>query len=200
MGKRKNDSLIRRTGTRRYRPVCWVSAEGSTEKDYLQMAVFKGVPVSVKFPKNIHPGRHNPSQVLMRFIKAMREEDFRIGDEAWIVVDVDEWDESEFADLLAWAESDSRHHLAISNPKFELFLIMHFEKGNGCTTAPKVDATLKRYMPRYAKRISATQFAVEDVKSAIANAKLKRASCKSIVPAPGMTDAHLLMERLVGEG
>ena len=33
----------------------------------------------------------------------------------------DEWDDAEFAELLAWAKVDPRHHLAISNPKFELF-------------------------------------------------------------------------------
>lgn len=58
----------------------------------------------------------------------MRTEDFRKGDEAWIVVDVDTWGDVEFAELLSWAASDPRHHLAISNPKFELFLVMHFER------------------------------------------------------------------------
>ena len=199
MGRRNKDTLSRQTGTRKYRPVCWVSAEGQTEKDYLRMSVFRGAPVSVRFPKDIHPGRRNPSQVLKRFEKAMREEDFRRGDEAWVVVDVDEWDESEFAELLAWVESDPRHHLAISNPKFELFLVMHFEKANGCTTVPKVDAALKRHLPRYAKRISSTQFTEADVKAAIENAESKRAACKGAVPAPGMTDAHLLASRMIGE-
>lgn len=67
MARKRKDSLSRKTGTRRYRPVCWVSAEGVTEKDYLRMAAFKDAPVSVRFPKDIHPGRHNPSQVLKRF-------------------------------------------------------------------------------------------------------------------------------------
>ena len=200
MARKRQDTLSRRTGTRKYRPVCWVSAEGQTERDYLRMAAFKDAPVSVRFPKDIHPGRRNPAQVLKRFVKAMREEDFRKGDEAWVVVDVDEWDESEFAELLAWAESDPRHHLAISNPKFELFLVMHFERANGCTTAPKVDAALKRHLPRYAKRISATQFTEADVRAAIENAKSKRAACRDAVPAPGMTDAHLLASRMIGEG
>lgn len=74
------------------------------------------------------------------------------------MVDVDEWDKAEFAELLKWADSDPRHYLVVSNPKFELFLVMHFEKGNGCTTAPKVDQTLKRYLPRYDKRLAPTAF------------------------------------------
>ena len=199
MGKHRKDTLVRRMGTRKYRPVCWVSAEGQTEKDYLRMAAFRDSPASVRFPKDIHPGRRNPSQVLKRFEKAMREEDFRREDEAWIVVDVDEWDESEFDELLAWEAFDPRHHLAISNPKFELFLVMHFEKANGCTTASSVDAALKRHLPRYDKRLGVTAFSKDEVRAAVENARAKRAGCKSVFPDPGMTDAYLLADRLVGK-
>lgn len=113
------------------------------------------------------------------------------------MVDVDDWGEDEFAQLLAWEASDDRHHLAVSSPKFELFLVMHFEKGNGCTTPEKVDATLKRHWPRYAKRVSSTQFGAKQVRGAIVNARMKRAGCKAALLASGMTDAHLLVERLI---
>lgn len=193
----KKDALKRKIGCREYRDVCWVSAEGQTEKDYLRMDVFKNAPVAVKFPKDIHPDRRNPAAVLKRFQKAMRTEDFRKGDEAWIVVDVDTWRKDEFAELLSWTESDPRHHLAVSNPKFELFLVMHFERGSGCTTPQKVDATLKRYWPRYDKRVSATHFSLDEIKAAVDAARTKRTGCQNTMPAPGMTDAHLLVERLI---
>ncbi len=127
----------------------------------------------------------------------MRTEDFRKGDEAWIVVDIDTWREEELAELLAWVKSDPRHHLAISNPKFELFLVMHFERGNGCTTPQKVDAVLKRYWSRYNKRVSPTCFSLDEVKAAIDAARMKRAGYQDSIPAPGMTDVHLLVERLI---
>ena len=193
----KKDALKRKIGGREYRDVCWVSAEGQTEKDYLRMNVFKNAPAAVKFPKDIHPDRRNPAAVLKRFQKAMRTENFRKGDEAWIVVDVDTWGKDEFAELLSWAESDPRHHLAVSNPKFELFLVMHFERGSGCTTPQKVDATLKRYWPRYDKRVSATRFSLDEIKTAVDAARTRRTGCHNTMPAPGMTDAHLLVERLI---
>ena len=56
----------------------------------------------MRFPKNTHPNRHNPAAVLKRFEKALRENDFRAADEAWLVVDVDDWGEAELAELLAW--------------------------------------------------------------------------------------------------
>lgn len=199
MAKRKNNSLDRRMPARKYRNMCWISAEGQTEKDYLSMAAFRDLPMLVKFPKDIHPSRRNPAAVLKRFQKMLRENDFRKGDEAWLIIDVDEWSEQEFAALLAWAAKDKRHHLAVSNPKFELFLVMHFEKGNGCTTAQQVDTRLKRYMPTYNKRIKPGQFGIDDIKVAVANAEAKRASCNDALPAAGMTDMHKLIRNLLKE-
>lgn len=197
MGKRKNDTLVRRTGRRAYRPVCWVSAEGATERDYFRMAVFRDAPASVKYPKDVHPSRRNPAAVLRRLQKEIGSEGLRAGDEAWVVVDVDDY-EGELGDLLEWCAGHPGYHLAVSNPKFELFLVMHFEKANGCTTAAKVDAALKRHMPGYGKRLTPTQFSLEDVRGAIANAGEKRAACADELPGPGMTDAFKLAESLLG--
>lgn len=200
MARKMNNTLERKKPTREYRKICWISMEGQTERDYLNMNVFRNRPdVTVRFVKDIHPGGRNPCQVLNRLQKALKKEDFRNGDEAWLVVDVDEWDDTEFAKLLEWVKKDSRHHLAISNPKFELFLVMHFERGNGYTTSQKVDAALKKYLPKYVKRLSATQFTLEQVRTAIENARMKCMSCKSEIPDSGMTGMYVLVERLIGD-
>lgn len=197
--KRRGSELKRgKIETRPYRSVCWISAEGQTERDYFSMDVFGNAGMAVRFPRDIHPDRRNPIQVLKRFQKALKDHGFRHGDEAWLVVDRDEWPEGEFRVLEEWARSDERHHLAVSNPKFELFLLMHFEKGNGCTAPARVDAALKRHMPRYAKRIRRSQFGRAEVEQAIRHAHDKRSACGSLFPAPGVTDAHLLAERLLG--
>ena len=197
MGKRKNNTLVRQTGQRAYRPVCWVSAEGATERDYFRMAVFKDARASVKYPKNVHPSRRNPTAVLKRLQKEIGSKGLRTGDEACVVVDVDD-NEGELGDLLEWCDSHPGYHLAVSNPKFELFLVMHFERANGCTTAAKVDAALKRYMLGYDKRLTPTQFSLAEVKCAVENARAKRAACTSGIPGPGMTDAFKLVESLLG--
>ena len=197
MARRRSGLPQRKTGLREYRDVCWVSTEGTTERDYLQMEVFKGSAKAVKFPQNVHPNRHNPAAVLKRFEKALRENDFRKSDEAWLVIDIDEWDGSEIAALLEWETRDPRHHLAVSNPKFELFLLMHYEKANGCTTPEKVDVALRKYWPGYDKRISRTHFSGDQIGQAVENAKSKRASCKEALPAAGMTDVYKLVERLL---
>lgn len=200
MGRRKNDTLSRKTGKRPYRPVCWVSAEGTTERDYFHMQVFKEARASVKFSKDTHPSRRNPRAVLKRLQETMSERHFKDGDEAWLVVDVDDWGSEELKGLLDWVGKHPGCRLAVSNPKFELFLVMHFERAAGCTTPEKVDAALKRHIPRYDKRLSPTQFSIDEVREAVGNARLKRASCPDELPAPGMTDVYKLVESLLGEG
>lgn len=201
MAKRKNNVLKRAPATRDYRSVCWVSTEGQTERDYFTMQVFKDSDLVVKYPQKVHPGRTNPAQVLKRFQKEMRSGSFRKNDEVWLVVDVDEWNEAELSSLIAWERQDKRHHLAISNPKFELYLVMHYGKAGGCTTPQAIDAALGRYMPRYDKRLKPTAFDRRQVETAILHAKAKRRSCTTPLPERGMTDAYRLAERLLeGKG
>ncbi|MEG1253445.1 MAG: RloB family protein [Raoultibacter sp.] len=198
MARKKNDTLKRPRKAREYRRVFWLSPEGQTERDYFNMDVFRGLPVSIKYPKDVHPSRRNPSAVLKRFQKALRENDFRKDDEAWLLVDADEWGQNEFAELLRWAKSDERHHLAVSNPKFELFLVMHFEQGNGCTTPMQVDARLRKCMPGYDKRLKPRQFCLDEVMTAAENARVKRVSCSADLPDAGMTDVYKLIHELLG--
>ncbi|WP_322155028.1 RloB domain-containing protein [Paratractidigestivibacter sp.] len=92
MTKKQRKELRRRPATREYRRVCWISAEGKTERDYFSMEAFRRSPYAIRFPKDIHPNRRNPAAVLKRFQKTLREEDFRKDDAAWLVVDVDSYD------------------------------------------------------------------------------------------------------------
>lgn len=197
--RKKTDPFHRKVGSRNYRKVYWISAEGKTERDYFSMRVFKDLNCAVRFPKDIHPSRRSPRDVLKRFQKALRSEDFRQGDEAWLVVDIDNGREAEFPELSKWRKQDGRHHVAISNPKFELFLVMHFESAGGCTTPEKVDAALKRYMPNYDKRIASGLFSEIEVRAAMERSRAKRRSCSAEIPDAGMTDVHLLVERLLEE-
>lgn len=198
MARRKVNTLSRKKPSKRQKDVCWISSEGTgTEYDYYSMDVFKEVPVSIKHPRNVHPKKREPIQVLKRLKEQLAKEDFRKGDEAWVVVDVDTWKESELDELYKWEASDSRYHVAVSNPKFELFLLMHYDDAKGCTTPSKVDAKLKGCFPLYDKRLSPRQFNEGQVRMAIQRSRTKRISSKGKLPAPGSTDAHLLAERLL---
>lgn len=197
MSKKPRKGLTRKTSYREYRKVFWISAEGKTERDYFSMNAFRGRDYSIRFPENIHPNRRNPAAVLKRFEKAMKKEVLRKGDEAWIVVDVDNYDKAELSSLYIWERKDARNHVAISNPKFELFLLMHFGNANGCTTPELVDVKMKKTMPEYDKRLSQSHFALSDIRRACEVARKRRASEDEGVPSPGATDVYKLVERLV---
>lgn len=200
MPKKRRRELGRRLPSREIRKVCWISAEGKTEQDYFSMEVFKQSSYAIRFPKDIHPNRRNPAAVLKRFQKALREEDFRKGDEAWLVVDVDSYDTSELMQLVAWEKESPQHHVAISNPKFELFLALHFPGVSGCATPNVVDAEMKKHMGQgYRKRIDSRQFSLEDVLRACERSEERRRGRVGPVPPEGTTDAHLLVRQLLGE-
>lgn len=197
MAKKQRKELVRRRPSREYRKVCWISAEGTTERDYFSMDVFKDSSYAIRFPKDIHPSRRNPEAVLKRFEKMLRGEDFRKGDIAWLVVDVDSYDEAELQGLLTWESGDPRHHVAISNPKFELFLALHFGNASGCTTSASVDAELKKHMRQYKKRLNPRQFDRDVILAACDRSELRRRSGDSSIPDPGTTDAHKLVRQLI---
>ena len=161
------------------------------------MDVFKDSSYAIRFPKDIHPSRRNPEAVLKRFEKMLRGEDFRKGDIAWLVVDVDSYDETELQGLLKWESEDPRHHVAISNPKFELFLALHFGNASGCTTSASVDAELKKHMRQYKKRLNPRQFDRDVILAACDRSELRRRNGDSAIPDPGTTDAHKLVRQLI---
>lgn len=198
MGKRKNNTLSRKQPTREYRKIFWVNTEGQTEQDYLQMDIFKKMETAaIKMPKRVHPGKTNPKQVLQRLKDEMKRGSFRKDDGAWVAIDVDTWLSKDIQEVIDWANTNDRYNVVISNPKIELFLIMHFEKGNGCTTNTKVDERLSHYLPSYNKRLAVRQFDRDQIKTAIVNAKTKHASCVGAIPDPGMTDFYKLVGRLL---
>ncbi len=197
MPKKQRKNLRRKPATREYRRVCWISAEGKTERDYFSMEAFRRSSFAIRFPKDIHPNRRNPTAVLKRFQKTLREEDFRKDDMAWLVVDVDSYDMSELMRLVDWERENPRHHIAISNPKFELFLVLHFGNAAGCTTPTTVDAELRKHMVQYKKRIDSRQFSLAEILEACERSEVRRRGCTGPIPAVGTTDVHLLVRCLL---
>lgn len=167
--------LRQKRGKRKIRKVIHVLPEGQSERDYLAMdviqaAVQSGERVALKLVKG-HKGQTDPASLVRQMKSHLRKEDFRSDDEAWLVIDVDEWTDEQFACAIQWESSDPRHHLAISNPKFELFLLMHYCDAKGCTTPTDVDKRLKRYLPDYKKRLVHGLFSLDQVTEAVSRSR-----------------------------
>lgn len=159
---RAHNPLRQKRGKRRVRRIIHVLPEGETERDYLAMASIKtavqsGGCLALKFVRG-HKGQTDPVSLVRQMTAHLRKEDFRSDDEAWLIIDVDNWTREQIEIAVHWEASDRRHHLAISNPKFELFLLMHYCNAFECHTPADVDNRLKRYWPDYKKRIPINHF------------------------------------------
>jgi len=69
-------------------------------------------------------------------------------DEVWCVLDVDEF----VLDGAVDAAGDAGVQLAVSNPCFELWLLLHHETCGASLTPSEVTRRLRRHVPRYDKR------------------------------------------------
>ncbi|MEU2042114.1 RloB family protein [Nocardia niwae] len=89
-------------------------------------------------------------------------------DQIWCVLDVDEFD---YSDAIRMART-SKIDLAVSNPCFEYWLLLHFENYDAALTSFRdVEKRLKKHLPAYDK--SAPRFAdyIEGVQEAVRRAK-----------------------------
>ena len=68
----------------------------------------------------------------------LKDEDIKTTDEAWVVVDKDQWGDAQLNSLFRWSQSSTNFGFALSNPKFEYWLLLHFEDGNNVSTSRDV--------------------------------------------------------------
>jgi hypothetical protein len=123
-----------------------------------------------------------------------QKENFLAYDEVWCVCDVDEHP------LLPEAKQQARDNgisLAISNPCFELWALLHFRDNAAAETRHKVRSLLKVHIPRYDKELPAPTL-MPLLEQAMQRARhLGRLA--DLAGAPGKnpsTGVHLLIERI----
>lgn len=154
----------RRTGTRTPKRRLLVVCEGKvTEPEYLKgfERWCKNALVTVEIPKRV-----GVPLVLVEVAgqlkqaaetKARREDDdFLRYDEVWCVIDVDDHPNLDEAKAIA---HDHGIELAISNPCFELWLILHFRESPGARDHRHVQAMTKSVVEGYDKHLDFTKFA-----------------------------------------
>ncbi len=174
-----------------------IATEGSkTEPQYFNLFKKPYSKIQVKCLNSRHDSA--PGQVLMRMKRHLLDNPLQPGDEAWLVVDKNNWSEQQLAPLVAWAKQDDNHHLVLSNPKFEYWLLLHFEDGKGVGSSQECDKRLRRRRPNYRKGIDASDFTPERIKQAVRRGRQRGRSSKDAWPrAPGNTTVWQLVENLL---
>ena len=183
-------------GKRRYRKLFIIATEGvKTEPQYFAIFNDRDSVVHVKCLRSKH---HSPTQVLKRMEDHLRRENLLASDEAWLVVDKDHWQDQDLEQLHKWSQGTDNYGFALSNPRFEYWLLLHFEDGTQIGSSRECSTRLKKYLPCYDKNIDARKIKPYMIKEAIRRAKLRDNSPGAKWPRRlGNTTVYKLVENIL---
>lgn len=186
----------RKTNLRRYKKLFVVAAEGrNTENQYFGFLGKKNSVVRVHCIK--HGDKSSPVYLLKAIEKYLKEAGLRDTDEAWCVCDTDKWTPEQLNGLLEWSKQKTNYGLAVSNPNFEFWLLLHFEDRGRVNNPGDCKTRLKQHLPEYNKNINFTQFPDEKIREAVARAKVyDNPPCKSL-PGEKQTTVYRLVENIL---
>lgn len=183
-------------GTRRYKRLFVISTEGSvTEPQYFNM--FNN-DTTVLHVKVVHNGASDPGNVLKEMKKHLKKYDLEKNDQAWLVIDKDQWQETQISPLNTWSTTDEKYGFALSNPKFEYWLLLHFEEPSGISSPRNCSDKLKRHLPGYDKKIDDRKLR-PSILTAIDRAKRQDSPPCRDWPRRTGTTVYRLVEELIKE-
>ncbi|KPA08800.1 abortive phage resistance protein [Candidatus Magnetomorum sp. HK-1] len=141
---KKRRQFKRPLGQKSYRKLFVIAVEGAkTEPQYFTIFNNQQSIIRIHCLKGAHS---SPPYVLKRMLNYLRREDLRKKDEAWLVVDKDQWTDDQLIKLLEWSQKADNYGFALSNPKFEYWLLLHFEDATGIKNSRDCVERLKKYL------------------------------------------------------
>ena len=163
----------RRVNNRSFIKKFIISCEGGvTEKEYftfLKSVCWRYAFIDILTDKQ----KSSPDKVLERIIGYGKS--LKVGDELWCVIDRDYWTEEQISMLTEWvAGGDGKivRGVAMSNPKFELWLLAHFQELPTQCGAAECVRLLKQHLPEYDKHLDGLIVSQEMIESAIKQSTL----------------------------
>lgn len=169
---RKRRKFARPRGERRYKKLFIVASEGTkTEPQYFAALDCQRAVVKVECLKGKHQSA--PPRVLQRMKRRLGKENLRSSDEAWLVVDKDQWTDEQLEQLHGWSKCADNYGFALSNPNFEYWVLLHFEDGIGISTSRDCIDRLTLHLPDYDKGISHRKITRAMIDDAIRRAKAR---------------------------
>ncbi|MBL7205677.1 MAG: RloB domain-containing protein [Desulfobacteraceae bacterium] len=173
---RRRRPFKRRAPFLSYRKLFLIATEGArTEPFYFDMFNSPQATIHVKLlPAKKHDT--SPPQVLKRAEEFVKEKGLGRKDEVWLVMDRDQWTDEQLHGVCFGCRI-SAFNLAVSNPQFEYWLLLHFEDGSGVSGSRECTQRLMRYLPHFNK----AHLEVQKVKPGISDA-IYRAEAKDTPP------------------
>lgn len=149
-----------------------IAVEGEkTEAQYFSL--FESARVHIEILPAGPDGLSAPKHVLERLVKFEEEYDLGLEDERWLVTDVDR-QRGQFLDEVTQVARESGYHLAVSNPCFELWLLLHFQEADAADTDCKaIIERLGRHVNGYNKaKIKLDYFTPDRIHNAVVRARV----------------------------
>lgn len=204
--KQSTYATSQRLSQRSYSKTFIIATEGGTEVQYFE--ILRGIGGKLKDRVNKIElvklkSKSAPYYVLKRLNEHWQKEDRKPQDEAWLVVDKDDWTDNQLQELDNWQKKNPNHGLAVSNPKFEFWLLLHFENGNKISSSKNCSKRLQNHLPNYNKnnkndkRIYAREITASRIDDAIKRAKNRdRPPCKKWPQTTGTT-IYKLVDKMI---
>lgn len=192
MAPRQRKYNSRPLGTRRIKALFLISVEGAvTEQQYFNKFNDDNSIIQIECINNNN--RSSPKSVLSEIKKKLTKTELRKEDEAWLVVDKDQWSDVQLNELYIWSEEKANYYFALSNPNFEYWLLLHFEDPSGHKTARACKERLNKHLGDYDKKIPYGQFTEDRIHIAVKRAEQQDSpQCKDWPKNTGTTVYRLI--------
>ena len=195
MGEKRR-RFNRPSGTRRYKKLFIIATEGvKTEPEYFAALQSEQSVIQIRCLKS--KTKSAPLQVLKRMQNHIKEECLKDSDEAWLVADRDCWDEKQIQQLHDWAQQKENYGFALSNPKFEYWLLLHYDDGEAITSSRTCTERLRRHLADYNKEVAANKITREMVETAIRRASQRDNNKTSGWPVTTGTTVYRLVRNIL---
>nr|WP_303680825.1 RloB family protein [Pelodictyon luteolum] len=187
-------------GERPYKKLFLLATEGGkTEPAYFSLFNDDSMTDASVLHVRCLNGKHksSPPHVLKRMTAFLRDEKIRPSDEAWVIIDKDQWTDQQIDQLHQWTQGNRQNFLALSNPKFEYWLLLHYEDGQALRSSRECTERLKGWIPGYDKGLRGAKINPEQIDAAIRRAKTRdNPPCKDWPKTFGQTTVYRLVENI----
>lgn len=199
MSRARGGRKSRPLGRLRYKKIFNLICEGAkTEKEYFTWLKYQIEDHQINIVKR-SVGKSAPQHLVK---EASRVISSREGDCTWIILDVDQWTDQQFEIIEKWKNSRSNNFVAVSNPKFEYWILLHSKRDPGNLTDSECSQRFRIFMGTD-KGINTSKLTLDSVRRASQRAKEKHVGSsdsrdlyRDVVPTTCGSTIYLLIEQL----
>ncbi len=190
---------FQRPTIRRERRKLYVIATEGKKTEHIYFSMFKGEDFRKNVKVHILPPKSDwsaPQHVLNRLRDHVRKVGIEDGDELWVVVDVDSWGDDVLRGLCHDCTKEG-YHVAISNPCFELWLLLHQKSPPTPAIARDCEKELVTLLGRYEKSGYDVTKLVPHIQLAINHARRLDDEPDALWPTKPSSRVYRLVEKLI---